>query len=166
MALSRDQAMSLITLYSQALSYPEVGSSVLSTILDNHVRFTTWTASTVYSVGDTVVPTTPNGRVYRCVIDGTSLTTQPDFPNYFSAQWVGWTITEGTPIPCLTWVDAGPANVERYDINGSVRDVFLLKAGLVATEIDSKEGQSDVKLSQLKMHCLDMARRYRPMEIF
>lgn len=166
MALSREQAMSLITLYSQALSYPEVDSTVISTILDTHIRFTTWTPSTAYSVGDTIVPTTPNGRVYRCVIAGTSLTTEPDFPTYISRQWVGWTITEGVPSPSLTWVDVGPANVERYDINSSVRDVFLLKAGLVATEIDAKEGQSDVKLSQLKMHLLDMAKRYRPLEIF
>ena len=60
----------------------------------------------------------------------------------------------------------GPANVEPYDVRTATRAVWLLKAGLVATEIDAKDGPSDVKLSQLQHQFLTMADRFRPVSIF
>ena len=59
-----------------------------------------------------------------------------------------------------------PAHIERYDVRTATRAVWLLKAGLVATEIDAKEAQSDVKLSQLQEQFLKMADRFRPVSIF
>jgi hypothetical protein len=41
--------------------------------------------------------------------------------------------------------------------------MWMVKASRVVAEIDAKEGTSDVKLSQLKAHCLSMAERYRPL---
>lgn len=37
----------------------------------------TWTASTVYTVGDWIGPTTPNSRSYKCTTGGLSGTTEP-----------------------------------------------------------------------------------------
>ena len=45
-----------------------------------------WAASTVYSVGDIVGPTTPNGYYYLCVNGGTSGSTEPDWP----AEGISW----------------------------------------------------------------------------
>jgi hypothetical protein len=36
----------------------------------------------------------------------------------------------------------------------------------VAGEIDSKDGAADLKLSQLRTHCLEQAEKFRPMVIF
>jgi hypothetical protein len=61
------------------------------------------------------------------------------------------------------WVDMGSINVERYDVRTATRQAWLIKASRVAADIDAKEGNSDVKLSQLMQHCLTMAERYRPV---
>jgi len=39
--------------------------------------YTTWTAETVYSIGDYVVPTTPNDRLYECTVAGVSGAEEP-----------------------------------------------------------------------------------------
>ena len=63
------------------------------------------------------------------------------------------------------WVDYGPAQVERYDVRSATRQVWLIKASRVTSEIDSKDGAMDVKLSQLRTHCLDQAEKFRPLVI-
>ena len=166
MSLSRAEAIGRVALYSQAAQYPAVSTTDIGILLDEHQRFGTWTASTAYAVGDRIVPVTPNGRVYECRVAGTSGTTEPEFPDVYGWKWEGFLLTEGTADPQLTWVDMGPAHIERYDVRTATRAVWLLKAGLVATEIDAKEAQSDVKLSQLQAQFLKMADRFRPVSIF
>ena len=166
MSLSRAEAIGRVALYGQAQQYPAVSTTDIGTILDEHQRFDTWTANTTYSIGDRIVPTVPNGRVYECRVAGTSGTSEPEFPDTYGWKWEGYLLTEGTSNPQLAWVDMGPAHIERYDVRTAVRAVWLLKAGLVATEIDAKEGPSDVKLSQLQAQFLTMAERYRPVSIF
>ena len=166
MSLSRAEAIGRVAMQSQASQYPAVSTTDIGTILDDHQRFSTWTASTTYAVGDRVVPIIPNGRVYECRVAGTSGTTEPEFPSIYGWKWEGFLLTEGTADPQLTWVDMGPAHIERYDVQTATRAVWLMKAGLVATEIDAKEGGSDVKLSQLQAQFLTMADRYRPLGIF
>jgi hypothetical protein len=51
-----------------------------------------WQASTAYSVGDVVQPTTPNGRRYRCSTPGTSNASEPTFPTV----GIGSTVVDGT----------------------------------------------------------------------
>ena len=166
MSLSRADAIGRVALYSQAAQYPAVSTTDIDIVLDEHQRFDTWTASTSYAVGDRVVPTVPNGRVYECRVPGISGTTEPEFPDTYGWKWEGYLITEGASNPQLAWVDMGPAHIERYDVRTATRAVWLLKAGLVATEIDAKEGTSDVKLSQLQAQFLTMADKFRPVSIF
>ncbi len=57
----------------------------------------TWTATTAYIVGDTVIPATPNDQVYKCTTAGTSGGSEPTFPTT-EDQTVGdgsvtWTLT-------------------------------------------------------------------------
>jgi hypothetical protein len=59
-----------------------------------------WNASTVYSVGDTIVPTTFAGRMYRCTTAGTSGSSQPTW-----TTTDGGTNTDGTAI----WTEHTPS---------------------------------------------------------
>ena len=161
--MTRAEAIAQVSLFVDAQSYPQMSTTDIGSILDSYSRFTTWAVSTVYSVGDRVVPTTPNGRVYECRVAGTSGTTQPDYPVYPAYQFQGFSVEDGASNPRLTWVDMGPANIERYDVRTATRQGWLIKASRCASDIDAKEGTSDVKLSQLKAHCLSMAERYRPL---
>jgi len=161
--MTRAEAIAQVSLFVDAQSYPQMSTTDIGSILDSYSRFTTWAVSTVYSVGDRVVPSIPNGRVYECRVAGTSGTTQPDYPVYPAYQFQCFSIEDGASNPRLTWVDMGPANVERYDVRTATRQGWLIKASRCASDIDAKEGTSDVKLSQLKAHCLSMAERYRPL---
>lgn len=165
MALSRADAIARVSLWCDATSYPEVSTTDIGTIVDQFDRFATWTASTAYAVGDRIIPTTANGRVYEARRAGTSDSTEPEWPTWPGSQYQGWATSDGPSDPQLLWVDAGPANVERYDVRSAARQVWLIKASRVAGEIDSKDGSADVKLSQLRTHCLEQAEKFRPLVI-
>jgi hypothetical protein len=165
MGLTRAEAIARVSLWCDATAYPEVSTTDIGTVVDQFSRFSSWTASTAYAVGDRIVPTTPNGRVYEARRAGTSDTTEPDWPTAPWTQYQGWIYSEGTSDPELMWVDAGPANVERYDVRSAARQVWLIKASRVVGEIDAKDGSADVKLSQLRAHCLEQAEKFRPMVI-
>lgn len=56
-----------------------------------------WQSNTVYSEGDLVVPTSPNGYVYRCTVGGESGSSEPSWPTTFNesvsdgnAEWECW----------------------------------------------------------------------------
>lgn len=166
MALSRADAIARVSLWCDATSYPEVSTTDIGTVVDQFDRFAAWTASTAYAVGDRIIPTTANGRVYEARRAGTSDTTEPEWPTWPGSQYQGWCVSDGTSDPELLWVDVGPANVERYDVRSAARQVWLIKASRVAGEIDSKDGAADLKLSQLRTHCLEQAEKFRPMVIF
>jgi hypothetical protein len=161
--MTRAEAIAQVSLFVSAQSYPQMSTTDIGSILDSFSRFTTWAAATTYAVGDRIVPTTPNGRVYEARVAGTSGATQPTFPVYAPYQVKGFSLEDGTGDPTLMWVDYGPINVERYDVRTATRQAWLIKASRVAADIDAKEGTSDVKLSQLMQHCLEMANRFRPV---
>lgn len=53
-----------------------------------------WQATTAYSLGDTVEPTTPNTFAYVCTTAGTSGSTEPTWPT----SGIGSTVTDGTAV--------------------------------------------------------------------
>ena len=163
--MTRAEAIAEVSLFCDATAYPQLSTTEIGSALDSFERFSIWTAATAYAVGDRVVPVVPTGRVYECQVAGTSGASEPNFPVYSGYQYRGWSTEDGTSDPVLLWTDAGPANVERYDTRMVARQMWLIKASRVVGEIDAKEGASDVKLSQLKAHCLEMANRYRPLVI-
>jgi len=59
---------------------------------------TAWAASTAYTVGKVVRPTTGNGLLYRCTVAGTSGAAEPAWP-----VTIGLTVTDGT----VTWACEG-----------------------------------------------------------
>lgn len=149
---------------ADANSYPQITTTEIGTILDDLIRWDYWTASHSYAVDDLIVPLIPNGRLYRCVAAGTSDSTQPTFPVFPSIGFINQTIYESTTSGVI-WIDIGTAQNEQYDVQGATRRAWLLKASRCAGDVDSKEGLSDVKLSQLSDHCIRMAERFRPLVI-
>ncbi|GAG80572.1 unnamed protein product, partial [marine sediment metagenome] len=49
----------------------------LGEVIESWAEFAIWKASTAYSLGDVVEPTTPNDYVYECTTAGTSGATEP-----------------------------------------------------------------------------------------
>jgi len=72
----------------QASSLPGTDNIVIS-VVDTLPE---WVVSTVYSAGDCVQPTTPNGLRYRCLSDGTSHSSEPTWPT----SGIGSTVTDNT----------------------------------------------------------------------
>lgn len=74
----------------QASSNPGVDNIVLTPTdtLDD------WVASTAYSLGQLIEPTTPNTYVYKCTTAGTSAASEPTFPT----GAVGDTVADGTVV--------------------------------------------------------------------
>jgi len=67
---------------------------------------TTWAASTAYTVGQIVRPTTGNGFLYMCVVAGTSAASEPTWPTTRLSQ-----VTDNTVVWCnvgagITVIDA------------------------------------------------------------
>jgi len=55
---------------------------------------TAWAASTAYSVGDIVKPTTENGYLYRCTSAGTSDSSEPTWPDPGDSDDFGDTVVD------------------------------------------------------------------------
>ena len=72
-----------------------------------------WAASTAYSLGAKVRPTTANGNVYECTTAGTSGTTEPTWPTAeggtVTDNTVVWTCRTGTPTATQTGLIAPTA---------------------------------------------------------
>ena len=97
MPLSRLQAIKQLSDMCSATLYPELDNNQLGNLIDQHKKFRSWEPSTPYVVGDMIVPTIPNGRVYQCIIAGTSTTTEPTFPSIGYAVGQAFYNYVGTP---------------------------------------------------------------------
>jgi len=56
-----------------------------------------WAATTAYTVGDSVLPLTPNGYMYRCTVAGTSDGSEPTWPTTIG----GTVVDDGVTWQCL-----------------------------------------------------------------
>jgi hypothetical protein len=61
----------------------------------------TYATATAYNVGDVVIPGTPNGYLYQCVVAGTTGGAAPTYPTT-----VGMTVTDSGSV---TWLNIGTA---------------------------------------------------------
>ncbi len=90
-----------------------------------------WQASTVYSVGDFVIPTVANARYYKCTTAGTSDASEPTWPTN------GSTVADAT----VVWTDMG--TIEKtldtdYRVNYRVGFLEILAAGAITDGQDIK----------------------------
>jgi hypothetical protein len=168
MPLTRLQAIKQLSQYVQSEQYPELDNNQLGNLIDSYVRFSTWTASTAYKVGDIIVPQVPNGRMYMCIVAGTSNATQPDFPQVSYAcgqvfyenpqQYYG----QGYG---LTWQDSGFVQVEKYDVRAAAKAGWLLKASIAANLANTNDGKMKIDLHQIQENCIQMAAKFRSFAI-
>ena len=161
MPLTETQADNEVARMTQSDEYPTLTNDDLTLIVETNVRYSAWVANTAYSFGDIVVPVIQNGRLYECSTAGTTGDTN-QFPEFYTAYGNGIRFVDAT----VTWVDAGPANTEKYDVRSAVRAGWILKAAKVANLINSKDGSQDIQLENLHKQCLTMAERYRPLVIY
>ncbi len=159
MPLTRTEALDRLAWMVASDQYPFLDSTALQQLVDDHARWAVWSASTAFVVGDIIIPTVANGRLYQCVIAGTSSATEPQFPQW--TRTTGYSVNDGSGD--LLWQDIGPANVERYDIRAAARQGWIRKASSITHLIDVKDGQVDAKMAVLREHCLDQAKRFSPM---
>jgi len=166
MPLSRLQAIKKLSWMVQADSFPELDSNALGELIDEHKRFGSWTASTNYVVGDQIVPTNPNGRVYNCTIAGTSGTIEPNFPqiNYAVGQNFQDGVVPADEYP-LTWRDAGFTQQEIYDVRAAAREGWMRKASIAANLLNTDDGATKVDLNKLIEHCHSQASKFRSFGI-
>ena len=152
MPLSRLQAIKQLSDFCQATLYPELDNNQLGNIIDQHKKFRTWEPNTYYAVGDMIIPTTPNGRVYQCIIAGTSTTTEPSFPSIGYAVGQAFYNYVGTPpnFYGLTFQDNGFITTEIYDVRAAAKQAWLLKASIAANLANTSDGQMRIELHQIQ----------------
>ena len=159
--MTRDQAIEQIAFDAQASIYPELDSTELGRIVDQCKDYDIWTASTAYVVGDVVIASPSNGRMYCCRKPGTSGTTNP-FPETASSAPYGCVYSDDSDI---YWADCGAASTSRYNVKKGASMAWRQKAGKVAHLLQVKDGQQDLQLGKLHEQCLLMSTKYSGMEI-
>ena len=163
MPLSRLQAIKQLSDMCQSTLYPELTDNQLGNLIDQHKKFATWQPSTSYLVGDMIVPTIPNGRVYQCIIAGTSTTTEPTFPSIGYAVGQAFYNYVGTPpnFYGLTFQDNGFITTEVYDVRAAAKQAWLLKASIAANLANTSDGQMRIDLHTIQENCIQMAGKFR-----
>ena len=163
MPLSRLAAIKQLSDFCQSTLYPELTDNQLGNLIDQHKKFATWQPSTSYLVGDMIVPTIPNGRVYQCIIAGTSTTTEPTFPSIGYAVGQAFYNYVGTPpnFYGLTFQDNGFITTEVYDVRAAAKQAWLLKASIAANLANTSDGQMRIDLHTIQENCIQMAGKFR-----
>jgi len=110
-----------------------------------------WAANQPYDLGTELVPTQPNGHVYRVTSAGVSGAAEPVWPTASGA-----TVTDGTAVHS----EAGPAWSGAWHLPAAAVAAWRVKAGKAAERYSlSTDGQS-LSRSDLIAHCERMAAHY------
>lgn len=154
------QALEQVKLFAEVDTEPKLSVDELQTIISREQRASVWTANKAYSVGDTILPTVGNGHRYVCTQAGTSGATEPIW-----SRAMGAIAADGTSDPQLRWREDGPAFKNVYNVRSAIQQAWMLKAGKVSDLYRTGANQSSAAQSEVFDHCLDMAKRWEPLEI-
>lgn len=153
--MTQAEAAEVLRVRGVSSAEPEVPVDVVLSLLTQTARSLVRANSTPYVVGNRVVPATGNGRLYECIVAGTSDSSIPSWPTASSARQ-GYRIVDGT----VTWQDVGYAYKEVYDINAASRECWLWRANQLASKFDVSADGMSMKRSQLYDNAIAQARRY------
>ncbi len=113
----------------QANSNPGVDTIYLTPTDNLH----DWTANTVYALGDTLEPTSPNGKVYKCTTAGTSdMTTEPTWPTVT----IGSTVVDNSVVWTLLGPKHAPTEIKLASSSGALPGATAGAAFSLGTEVD------------------------------
>ncbi len=135
------QAITEIKIKAQAENEPSLSDTEVLYCLSRYARASVWLAETVYGVGVRVVPSTANGRIYRCIQGGTSGTAAPTSWDYTTLA--GTCLNDGTAI----WMDDGAAPVELWDISAATGEAWRLKASKDSALIDISDKDTKIMIT-------------------
>jgi hypothetical protein len=159
-ATDRTAALAQLLEYAQAGVVPILTTTAttgeVDVILDRNKRASTWVAATAYTFGQIVQPTTRNGHKYRCIVGGTSGSTEP---SWLKGQ--GLTLSDGSSSPALTWEENGPEFSNVYDIRQAAYECWNLKLGKASQFADV----GSVKFSQIVDNCTKMRDSFAPLGV-
>lgn len=176
--MDRQTAITLVTAQCQASIYPLLSSTEIGTLVDATAGFVTWQASTSYAYGTVTQPTVRNGHLYKCIVGGTSGTTEPFWPLYTAPDlrvgltqphWHGFQgmpprseVSDGT----VLWLEFGPDTNGAYNARLATYNGWMQKAAKASADYDVSVDQDRLYRSQVYQNCLMMAARYAPSGIF
>lgn len=161
MPLTESQALAKLKTMLAWQTDPALTADEVAGLLDEARRVTVWTASTAYSVGDRIVTTARNGRVYECRDAGSSASTEPDWGET-SGHYLGRAVDDGT---ALVWVDAGPAFAEQWDLRAAAQAGWLMKAAKCTDRFYFASSGQMFSRQQVIDNCFRMAARYAPLVV-
>ena len=164
---------------------PVLSPAEIDAALTRTAYGSTWLPSTAYAEGQFVVPTVPMGRIYRCVLPGTSDLTAPQWliaPPYMgpvnplAGSWWGIGIipiisnVTGTPWffgladGTCAWRDFSGFTGEIYNVRAAASEAWRMKARKCATRVDSSIARGvSARESQMYTMCMAQANALMPV---
>lgn len=153
--MTRAQAAERLSLSGVTTAEPEISTEDVFSILDNTARASSHATSTAYTVGARILPSTINGRLYKCIVAGTTGATAPSWPSAGRGV-LSQRVVDGS----VTWEDIGAAHAEKYDLNAASRECWLYRANMLSQKFDTSTDGATMRRSQLYDHAIAQARRY------
>lgn len=146
----------------QQTSEPTLTNAELQRLLDSYRvvdvygvwadTYASWVASTAYSVGALVVPTTRNGHYYRVTGAGAGGPTEPTWPTTSG----GIVALDG-----VTYTEAGSAPwLGAWALNEAAAEGWRWKAGKAAGRYSFSSDVNNFQRRQIHEMCLQMAEQY------
>ena len=160
---NRDAAMAELVRDSAPSIDPALAASELEDILDSpNVKVASiWVASTPYVYGDIIMPILANGHRYRCIVSGTSGTTEPTWP---LSQF--WKVEEGTSTPNkLTWEEDGRQLRSLWDMRRAKYEAWKLKYTKATDRYRFETDTASYQEQQVLEFIEKMVNRYAPLSI-
>lgn len=142
-------------------------SDVAGTFDKTRVGGRDWAASTIYAVGDLVVPTTPNGFYYVCSVGGASDTGEPTWPTSAGSETDGgvtWDFVGATSggleeiwfaADISTRIEAPPNTIEIVltippgadPLDRNIEEIYIFAEDQVGAEFLLAVGQPDATIT-------------------
>ncbi len=149
-----DDALNYIKAEIQADLPPEVTDTEINAKLARNLRAGFWLASTAYTIGQEVLPTTRNGHRYICVQAGTTADTEPVWlPTYASDRYRNSSVGSGSAIFQENGTDG-----DGWDLDMVIWQCWLLKKSKAVVYIGTD-------LAEIYEHCKEMAELAKPTQV-
>jgi len=146
----RTAALAELSEYVPIAVAPVLTSGELEAVLDRNKQASYWAATTAFTLGAFIQPTTKNGHRYKCTQAGTTGSTEPTFP-----LGTGSLITIGT----AKFIEDGVEFANVYNVQRAAEQGWRLKAAKASQFIST----GDINFAPIFERCNQMAQSYAPL---